>query len=167
MRPVQRGDRVQVVYTGWLGDGTVVDSSIYSCLLVFTAGEGTVMPGLDQLVIGMSPGESKTEMIPSELAFGPYRHELSRRVAKAWVQAQDVKPMVGPGLEIHGTNRELVRMMITEATDDRVTLDANHYLAGKDLVLHVELLAILDQGMEDPPLTGVARAKGLGWRSSC
>lgn len=156
MRRVQRGDRVQVVYTGWLGDETVFDSSIYSSLLLFTAGEGTVMPGLDQLVIGMSPGESKTEKIPSELAFGPYRHELSRRVAKAWVQAQDVKPKVDLGLEIRGTNGELVRMMITEVTDDRVTLNANHRLAGTDLVLQVELLAILDQAAENPPPTRVA-----------
>lgn len=156
MRRVQRGDRVQVVYIGWLGDETVVDSSIYSGLLAFTAGEGTVMPGLDQLVIGMSPGESKTETIPSELAFGPYRHELSRRVAKAWVQAQDVKPKVSLGLEIRGTNGELVRMMLTEVTDDRVTLDANHRLAGKDLVLQVELLAILDHAPENPPPTRVA-----------
>lgn len=156
MRRVQRGDRVQVVCIGWLGDETVVYSSIYSGLLAFTAGEGTVMPGLDQLVIGMSPGESKTEKIPSELAFGPYRHELSRRVAKAWVQAQDVKPKVSLGLEIRETNGELVRMMITEVTDDRVTLDANHRLAGKDLVLQVELLAILDHAAENPPPTRVA-----------
>ena len=133
----------------WLADGTLIDSSVYSEPLVFTAGTRDIMQGVATLVIGMTVGESRTERIPSELAFGPYRPELSCQVRRSWLQAQDVVPTIGLGLEIRSHDQTLVRVRITEVDGERVTLDANHRLAGKSLMVQLDLLEIMDNRKSD------------------
>jgi peptidylprolyl isomerase len=153
-RQVQWGDTVRVDFLTWLDDGTVIDSSIYSEPLIFTTGTGSVMQGIENLVIGMSVGDSKSERIPPDSAFGPYRQELSCQVSRSWLQVQDVTPVVGLGLEVRKTDGTLVPMIITGLDGDRVTLDANHQFAGKNFVVQLDLLEILDQsgsGMRTTP----------------
>lgn len=139
---VRWGDTVRVDFMAWLEDGTMVDSSVYGRPLIFTTGKHFVIEGLEQLVIGMAIGESKTEQIPSPAAFGPYRPELSCQVSRKWLMAQAVDPMVGLGLEFRKTDGTVASMIITELDDDRVTLDANHRLAGKNLMVQLDLLDI-------------------------
>jgi peptidylprolyl isomerase len=103
------------------------------------------MQGIERQVIGMCVGESKTEKISSDAAFGPYSPELSCRVSRRWFQAQKIEPQVGLGLDVRRMDGTLVRMIITQVDDDHVTLDANHRLAGKDLLVQLDLLEILDQ----------------------
>jgi peptidylprolyl isomerase len=148
-RRVQWGDTVRVDFMAWLEDGTLVDSSLYSEPLAFVPGKRSVMQGLENLVIGMIVGESRTQRIPPDLAFGPYRPELSCRVSRSWLEAQDVVPWVGLGLEIRTKDHALVRMIITELDDDIVTLDANHRLAGKSIMVQLDLLEILDPSGPD------------------
>lgn len=145
IRCVRPRDTVRVHFMAWLEDGTLIDSSIFSEPLTFTAGARSVMQGIEQLVIGMTVGESRTERIPPELAFGPYRPDLSCQVSRGWLEVQDVAPMVGLGLELRKKDGTMVRMTITGLDGDRVTLDANHRLAGKMLVVQLDLLEIVDQ----------------------
>ncbi len=77
MAKAKNGDAVKVHYTGKLEDGTVFDSSESREPLEFTLGEGKVIPGFEQAVVGMSPGDSKTEKVPADQAFGPYREDLT------------------------------------------------------------------------------------------
>lgn len=139
------GDTVRVAFMAWLEDGSLFDSSIYSEPPTFTAGAHSVMQGIERLVIGMSVGESKTEKIPPDSAFGLYRPELSCRVSRRWFQAQKIEPQIGLGLEVRKTDGTLVPMIITGLDGDHVTLDANHRLAGKGLLVQLDLLEILDQ----------------------
>jgi len=143
---VQWGDRVRVDFMAWLEDGTLIDSSIYGEPVIFTVGARAVMQGFETLVIGMRVGESKTEKIPSDSTYGPYHPELSCEVSRGWLDAQDVEPLIGLGLEVRKTDGTLVNMHITGLDGDRVTLDANHRLAGKPLMVQLDLLEILDQG---------------------
>jgi peptidylprolyl isomerase len=145
LRCVRWGDTVRVAFMAWLEDGTLIDSSIGSEPLTFTAGRGhSVMQGIERLVIGMSVGESKTEKIPCESGFGPYRPVCSCRVSRSWFQVQKIEPQVGLGLEVRKKGDTLVPMIITQLDGDHVTLDANHRLAGKDLLVQLDLLEILD-----------------------
>ncbi len=144
IRRVRWGDTVRVAFMAWLEDGTLIDSSICSDPPTFTAGAHAVMQGIERLVIGMSVGESKTEKISSDSAFGPYRRELSCRVTRSWFQAQRIEPQVGLGLEVRKMDGTLVSMIITRLDGDHVTLDANHRLAGKDLLVQLDLLEILN-----------------------
>jgi peptidylprolyl isomerase len=137
----------------WLEDGTLIDSSIYSEPVIFTAGARTVMQGLEALVIGMRVGESKTEKFSPDSIYGPYRPELACEVSRSWLRAQDVEPLIGLGLEVRKTDGTLVSMHVTGLDSDRVTLDANHQLAGKNLIVQLDLLEIVDRGGLDLRVT--------------
>lgn len=70
-RMAQIGDTVDVDYTGKLADGTVFDSSIpRGKPFSFTLGQGQVIAGWEQGILGMTVGEKKTLVIPPELAYG-------------------------------------------------------------------------------------------------
>ena len=142
---VRWGDTVRVAFMAWLEDGTLIASTIGGEPPTFTAGAHTVMQGIERLVIGMRVGESKTEKIHPDSAFGPYIPELSCQVSRRWFQAQNIEPQVGLGLDVRKTDGTLMSMIITQVDDDHVTLDANHRLAGKDLLVQLDLLEILDQ----------------------
>ncbi|TKS59505.1 MAG: FKBP-type peptidyl-prolyl cis-trans isomerase [Nitrospira sp.] len=149
VRRVRVGDTVRVDFLAWSEEGTLVDSSLFGEPLVFTIGQHTVMRGVEKLVIGMTVGESRTEQIPPDLAFGPYRPELSCQVSRSWLEAQGVVPIVGLGLDVRKKNDTLVRMIITGLDRYRVTLDANHRLAGKSIMVQLDLLEIVDYPNSD------------------
>ncbi|WP_455371161.1 FKBP-type peptidyl-prolyl cis-trans isomerase [Petrachloros mirabilis] len=148
-REVRLGDTVQVDFLAWSEDGSMVEGSLYSEPLIFTTGQNSVMQGMEELVIGMRVGESKTEKILPERAFGPYRKDLSCEVSTSWLQAQQVSPSLGLTLEVRKTDGMVIHMTITDIDGDRVTLDANHRLAGKPIILQLDLLGILDSAAID------------------
>jgi len=142
---VHWGDTVRIDFMVWLEDGTLIDSTVSSAPMIFTVGTHSVIQGIERLVIGMRVGESRTEKLPADSAFGPYRPELSCRVSRGWFQAQAVQPQIGLGLDVRTMDGSLVHMIVTGLDRNRVTLDANHRLAGKDLLVQLDLLEILDQ----------------------
>ena len=141
MAQAKHGDTVKVHYTGKLEDGTVFDSSEDREPLEFTIGEGRIIPGFEQVVVGMSPGESKTEKIPADQAFGPYREELVLEVDRQQIPA-DVKLEVGKRLQFRHANGRATQALVTDVSESKVTVDANHPLARSDLIFNVQLLEI-------------------------
>jgi peptidylprolyl isomerase len=141
MTQAKQGDTVKVHYTGKLDDGTVFDSSVERGPLEFTLGAGNVIAGFEQAVTGMSQGESKTVTIPSEEAYGPHRPEMEVQVGREQFPP-DLKPQVGQQLQVKQGDGEVLIVLVTELTGDKVTLDANHPLAGKDLTFEIELLEV-------------------------
>jgi FKBP-type peptidyl-prolyl cis-trans isomerase 2 len=135
------GDTVKIHYTGKLEDGTVFDSSIDREPLEFTLSGGQVIPGFDQAVVGMSPGESKTEIIPMEQAYGPHREEMVIEVNRQQLPL-DLEPEVGQQLQVQQENGQAIPVFITDVTESTVTLDANHPLAGEDLTFDIQLVEI-------------------------
>ena len=142
MAKAKNGDTVKVHYTGKLEDGTVFDSSESREPLQFTIGEGNVIPGFEEAVVDMSPGDSKTEKVPADQAFGPYREELVVDIDRGRIPA-GMEPEVGKPLQIQQRDGRTTRVMITGVTESKVTLDANHPLARNDLVFDIQLLEIL------------------------
>lgn len=141
MAQAKQGDTVKVHYTGKLEDGNVFDSSANRDPLEFTVGEGRLIRGIEEAVVGMIPGESKTIDIPSEQAYGPHRDELVVLVDKEQFPP-DVEPEVGDQLQMRQANGMPVVVTVAETSDESVTLDANHPLAGKDLKFDLELVEI-------------------------
>ncbi|NES94451.1 MAG: peptidylprolyl isomerase [Desertifilum sp. SIO1I2] len=139
--PAKPGDTVKVHYTGRLTDGTVFDSSVQREPLQFTLGQGQIIPGFEQAVVGMAPGDSKTEEIPMEKAYGPYRQDMVLQVNRQQIPAE-IAPQVGQQLQIRQPTGQLVPVMVTEVDDGQVTLDANHPLAGQTLVFDIQLVEI-------------------------
>jgi peptidylprolyl isomerase len=141
MAQAQVGDMVRVHYTGRLTDGTIFDSSMQREPLQFTLGQGEMIAGFEHAVIGMSPGQSKTETIPSEQAYGPHRSELLVEIERQHLPP-DLQPYVGQNLQMTQPNGVTVTVVVTTVSLSQVTLDANHPLAGKDLVFDITLVAI-------------------------
>lgn len=140
MEQAKAGDTVRVHYTGRLDDGSVFDSSRGREPLEFTLGGGQVIAGFDDAVTGMAPGQEKTVTIPSEQAYGPRRDEMKVQVERSQFPS-DIEPQVGQRLQMSQGGQVAV-VTITEVSDDQVTLDANHPLAGQDLTFDLELVSI-------------------------
>ncbi|RMG71787.1 MAG: peptidylprolyl isomerase [Nitrospirae bacterium] len=142
MAQAKSGDRVRVHYSGFLEDGTVFDSSLDRDPLEFTLGEGMVIKGFEDAVMGMNEGESKTISIPSEEAYGPYREDLVAVVERRMVPP-DIDPKVGLVLQLRTPDGQVTDVVVTDVTDETITIDANHPLAGKDLIFEIKLMEIL------------------------
>ena len=142
MAEVKDGDTVKVHYTGTLEDGTVFDSSKDRDPLEFTVGAQQVIPGFEQMVQGMNAGESKKETIPVDFAYGQARQELVLEVDKTSLPA-DIPLEPGLPLQLSQADGSVIPVVIGSIAEDKVVLDANHPLAGKDLTFEIELVEIV------------------------
>lgn len=131
------GDTVKVHYTGKFTDGTQFDSSAGKEPLQFALGSGQVIPGFDEAVTDMKVGEKKTVTIPVDKAYGPHDDSLVFDVPRDELPA-NITPQVG--MQLSTSNGMTVT--IIEVTESSVKLDANHPMAGKDLVFDLELVEI-------------------------
>jgi len=139
----KNGDTVKVLYTGTLDDGEMFDSSESHGgePLQFTIGAGNMIPGFEQAVIGMSPGESKTVRIPADEAYGPHLEELEMLLD--WGQfPEGFQIEVGDQLQLQSQDGQIVEVPVIDVSEAGVTIDANHHMAGKDLTFEIELVEI-------------------------
>lgn len=166
MAQAQKGDRVLIDYTGTLEDGTIFDSTLEgdccddgecstdSCEdegcgcgesgpMELTIGGDEFFPQIEEALIGMSPGEKKTVVVPAAEAFGEYDEAKVFSVARAELP-EDMPVEVGEELVLSGEDDdEELGVTVVEATDENVTFDANHPLAGEDLTFEITLNEIL------------------------
>jgi len=141
MQQVKKGDTVKVHYHGKLEDGTTFDSSQGREPLEFEVGSGMVIAGFDEGVTGMQIGEKKTIHIPASEAYGPVQQEMIMEFPKNRFPA-DLTPEVGMQLNMSNGQGQNFPVVIVEVKDEVVVLDANHPLAGKDLIFDLELVEI-------------------------
>jgi peptidylprolyl isomerase len=132
------GDTVRVHYTGKLKDGNVFDTSTGRDPLQFTLGKGEVIPGFEKAIDGMEKGESRTVEVESEKAYGPHRDELIMAVPRDQFP-DDAAPEVGKRVRVGTNDGGEYTMTIVEISNENVTLDANHPLAGENLVFDITL----------------------------
>jgi peptidylprolyl isomerase len=142
MKNAESTDRVKIHYTGKLDDGTVVISSDEGNALEFVIGDNQILEGVEDAVTGMSVGEQKTVKVSPEKAFGPKREDLVVNVPKNEMP-QSITLKEGIRLQMKLPNGTPLDVTIAGITEDEVTLDANHPLAGKDITFDLELVEIL------------------------
>ncbi len=141
MTAAKSGDKVRIHYTGTLSDGTQFDSSEGRDPLEFQLGSGQVIKGFDDGVTGMTVGEKKTVNIPCEDAYGPANDAMKQDVPRDQIPAE-IPLEVGLMLQMQGPDGQVLPVKVVNITDEAVTLDANHELAGKDLTFALELVSI-------------------------
>jgi peptidylprolyl isomerase len=167
MATAKKGDKVRINYTGTLEDGSVFDTTIKesgccedddcgcddegceddgcgceSGPMELTIGEEDFFAQVEEALIGMAPGEKKTVTIPAEDAFGEYDEEEVFSISREQLTG-DIVPEVGMELELTGDDDEPVEVTVVEVTEETLTVDANHPLAGEDITYEIELLEIL------------------------
>lgn len=171
MSRVKAGDRVKIEFTGRLDDGTVIDStrpqecdseecgpecgcgpeecddSECGCggeagPMELTIGAGDFFCQIEEALIGMAPGETKTVTIPAAEAFGEYDDEQVFVVERSDMPA-DLNPEVGAELVLTNDDDESMEVVVVATDEKTVTFDANHPLAGEDLIFDIELVEII------------------------
>jgi peptidylprolyl isomerase len=144
MKQVKSGDKVKVHYHGKLTNGETFDSSKGREPLEFEVGSGMVIKGFDDGVTGMTVGEKKTVTIPYAEAYGPQNEEMIIDVPKDRFP-KDMEIELGMPLGMSDGQGNNYQVIVVEIKDDSVLLDANHPLAGKDLVFDLELVEIVEK----------------------
>ena len=142
MSKVKENDTVKVHYTGKLTSGQVFDSSLNREPLEVQLGQGQLIPGFENGLIDMSVSEKKTINIAKEDAYGEVNNQLFHKVPKAELP-EDIKPEVGMGLVGSAPDGSQQQFRVAQIEEDHIVIDANHPLAGQDLVFDLELVEIL------------------------
>lgn len=141
MAQAKSGDKVKVHYHGKLTTGETFDSSAGRDPLEFELGSGQVIKGFDEGVAGMNVGEKRTVNIPFGEAYGPRNEEMILDFPKERFPA-DMEVLPGMQLMMHNGSGQQMPVVVVEVKEEAVVLDANHPLAGQDLVFEIELLEI-------------------------
>ena len=141
MQQAKEGDVVKVHYTGKLTSGELFDSSTNRDPLEFTIGAGQMIKGFDAALPGMLVGDKKTINIPAADAYGERSEDAIINFPKENVPP-DMKLEPGMTLTLSNQAGQPIPVIVIELTDDAVILDANHFLAGKDLIFDIELMEI-------------------------
>ena len=141
MQQVKAGDVVKVHYTGKLTSGEQFDSSAGREPLEFTVGAGQMIKGFDAALPGMVKGDKKTINIPAEEGYGERVEEAIIEFPLENVPA-DMKLEPGMTLTLSNQQGQPVPVVVVEVRQDVVVLDANHFLAGQELVFDIELVEI-------------------------
>ncbi|MHC4518273.1 MAG: FKBP-type peptidyl-prolyl cis-trans isomerase [Planctomycetota bacterium] len=137
----QSGDTVKVAYTGKLSDGTVCVGTASRDPLQFTIGRGRIIPGVEQAVIGMRPGQRKTVTLYPPQAYGKHREGMLIAVDRSRVEAES-ELRVGQRLRAAGNNGRGISVTVADVSESKVILDTNHPLAGKTITFDIKLVHI-------------------------
>lgn len=135
---IKEGSKVKVHYTGKFENEEVFDSSVDREPIEFVVGQGMLIPGFEQGVMGLSVGDKKTVSIEPSSAYGDIREDLIQEVNKTQlpegVSVGDVLTADTPDGPIN--------VVVKEMTDDKVMVDANHPLAGRKLIFDLEVVEV-------------------------
>jgi len=141
MQQVQNGDKIKVHYHGKLRSGETFDTSDGREPLEFTVGSGQVIKGFDEGVKGMQVGDKKTVEIPVLDAYGEKQQEMMIEFPKDQFPA-DMNPEVGMQLMMSNGSGQQFPVTVAEVKEESIVLDANHPLAGQELIFDLELVSI-------------------------
>ena len=141
MTKIKLGDHVSIEYTGTLSDGQVFDSSVGKDPIEFNVGEGQVIPGFEQAVVGMEQGQEKTFTIEADQAYGPVRQEMILLVPREKMPPSP-EPTVGMQMGLRTQEGNTLPARITKVENGIVTIDVNHPLAGQDLTFKIKVVKV-------------------------
>jgi peptidylprolyl isomerase len=141
MSHAKSGDTVKIHYTGTLDDGTQFDSSAGRDPLEFEVGSGQVIAGFDKAVEGMAVGDSKSVRLEPDEAYGPRHDQLVQEVDRSMLP-DDLDPKEGMALQSSSPDGQVMQFMVTDVSEQSITVDAKHPLAGQALSFDIELVDI-------------------------
>ena len=144
MLPAAKGDIVTVQYTGKLSNGEIFDASPDDRPLQFVIGKKEVIPGFESAVTGMVMGEKRTVTMPAADAYGQKLPEQVEEIDRERLP-EKLNPRVGDRLEITGHDNSRRIVEVIAVSDQTLTLDGNHPLAGQDLTFDIAMLEVVKQ----------------------
>ncbi len=147
--PIKRNQVVSISYT--LKDpetGELIDQSTPDRPLKFITGLGHIIPGLENEILKMEKGESKEILVKSADAYGPVNPEAIQEINRSdLAHIEDLKE--GMILYAQDSQGHQIPVKIIKVSDDKVTIDLNHPMAGKDLLFNVKIMDVRDATEEE------------------
>jgi peptidylprolyl isomerase len=142
MPKAKTGDTVKIHYTGYLKDGTVIDSTVKEGPIVFTIGDGAGMPGIEKAVVGMKEEDVKSVTVSPEDAYGEHKKNLVTVVDRSKLSGK-IELELGMKLKARTSTGIMKNVTVRDISDTSITVDANHPLAGQELTFKIVLLEIM------------------------
>ena len=144
---VAKNTVVTIDYTLTNPAGDVLDSSSGGEPLSYLHGSGGIIPGLESALDGKSPGDELRAVVPPEQAYGSRNDAMVQAVPRDRFQGA---PRVEPGMQFQANTPQGPRVVrITKVSGNRVTVDANHPLAGVTLTFDVKVVEVRDATAEE------------------
>ncbi len=138
---------VAIDYKLTLGTGEEIDKSQEGQPLEFITGTGHIIPGLEKAIIGMATGESTTITVQPDEGYGPVNEELFQEIPKdQFPDTEDIQP--GMTFQAQGPQGPIM-VSVTAVTDDIVSVDMNHPLAGKELTFDIHIANVREASAEE------------------
>jgi peptidylprolyl isomerase len=144
MAQVKEGDTIRIHYAGKLEDGSVFDSSEGGASLEIKLGRGEFIKGLEEGVIGMEPGESRSIFMPPDKAYGPHLKEKVFEFHKDRI-SEGITPEIGQQMQLYRADGMPLSVTVIDKTETGYIMDVNHALAGKNLIFDVTLEEIVTE----------------------
>ena len=167
MEQVQSDHVVEIDYILTDDKGTVIDSTQESNPIAFIQGQHHIVPGLEMEVQGKQVGDEFTVTLSPENAYGPYRESLIQVLPIEEFGSDAHLLTVGQYIQIQNYNGEVMPVLVSKITDQDVTLDANHALAGKTLNFEVKIVSMRDATPEELAPGYVAQESSCCSNSGC
>lgn len=143
MSQIKKGDSIKFHYTGRIKDGEIIDSSSGKEPLSVKIGEGQLIVGMEEALLQMRVGEKKIVEITPKKGYGDRSKEYIFEIARS-TMPPDLKFEVGQLVDFTQPNGQIAKIPVLKILSDKVVFDANHPLAGKDLVFEIEVIEILE-----------------------
>lgn len=145
--PIDEQSRVTLHFAVLLDSGEEVDTTRRGQPATFDVGDGNLLPGFEQALMGLRAGDDAQIELAPEQAFGEHRRENVQLMDREGFPQEDLEPgtmmsFAGPGGELPGVVRR-----VFERT---VEVDFNHPLAGRRIVFDVSILKVEDLGRRIP-----------------
>ena len=141
MTQAKPGNKVKLELTGRTEDGEVFEQTTPDHPLEFTLGQGEIIPGVEEAVLGMEAGQSKATVVPAEKAFGWPDDNRVIQVSRSLFSAEE-SPQVGQQVSLHRTDGKVIPGKVEAVADAAVKVNCNHPLAGQNLSFELKLLEV-------------------------
>lgn len=137
---IQDGSVVDLEYTVSLQQGDVIQSNKGQEVFTYTHGQGQILPGLEKELAGMEAGDEKKIQLDPQDAYGPVNPQAFQDVPRDKLPTEGLE--VGATFAMKDNQGKSFSVRVHEITEEKVTLDLNHPLAGKTLVFDVKVVGV-------------------------
>lgn len=133
-------------YTLTDAEGNQLDSSTGQDPLAYVHGHKNIIPGLEKALEGKQAGDVMVVTIEAAEAYGERQEQMVQEVPRTSFQVEEMEP--GMRFEAQTPNGP-VSVVVTNVTEELVTVDGNHPLAGKDLTFDVKIDSVREASEEE------------------
>jgi FKBP-type peptidyl-prolyl cis-trans isomerase SlpA len=138
---VSEGTKVTLHFSITLASGELIDSTFDQEPATFTVGDGNLLEGFEEVVMGLSAGSKAVFTISPEKGFGQHNPSNLQTIKRDQF-GDDITLEKGLVLSFADAQKAELPGVVAEFTDEEVVVDFNHPLAGKEVLFEVDIINV-------------------------